>query len=196
MKTPRLLSYFDAAALLTIVSGFMYFVGYMYHAAYYRYFGVDLAFFPRSGADYIVTAWEYAFWFIFAVLTLAFLRTAFADAVPPHWVAKVKSSLPGFFPALFGLVVFLVMMTAAARMEQRGLRDAKATADQKKVVRISTTSNLELPKELYLLSYSQGKYLLYYFPSPYARPNVIMVNDANVSKIEFPRLAPSDSPKS
>jgi hypothetical protein len=192
MKNPRLFSYFDAAALLTIVAAYMYFVGYVYHVAYYRYFGVDLAFFPRAGADYIMTAWEYAFWSIFSVFVLSFLWGALSEPLPPDRVAKIKASMPRFIRALVAIVVLVIMLFAAAAMDKRGTRDAKAEADKKNVVRIFTTTNIDLPKEVYLLSYSQGKYLLYYFPTPYVRPNVIVVNDSSVAKIEFPRVTATE----
>jgi hypothetical protein len=175
----------DAAALISLTVGIMYFLGYLYYSSYYSYFGVDLSLFPRASADYIITAWDSLFWVIFVLLLVILFRDFFAYVLPSGWIARLSASMPSFLPS-FGLFCsVLIFILAAERMQKRGILDAKTTANEKRQIRIETINNLKLPEEIYLLSYSQGKYLLYYFPSPYAPLSTIIVNDSSVTKIEF-----------
>lgn len=170
--------------MLSLATAYMYFHGYLYYAGFYGYFGVDPALFQRTTADYLVQAWDYPFMAATALLAVGSFIALFRDVGHTDWLVKLRAALPKVVWYMIGLVILVVLVGRLARAGHAGRVDAAATvASKSSPVRVESTA-LHLPSELYLASYSQGKYLLYHFPGGQTFSTIIL-DDDDISRLDY-----------
>jgi hypothetical protein len=188
-KANRLLSYIDAATLLALTTAVLYFWGYAYISAYFAALRLPSGLLTLPFGTYVIAGWNYGWVIIFFVAFLLFLRALFSDPmrwlwnkIAPEHRRTISAYRPGFAIGA-ALVVFLYVGNSA---RQDGTRAAASAFARRKRVEFVTAEGITLPKPLYLLGYTGGKYVVYHQPDEKAEPRVYLLGEGEVRRPSFP----------
>jgi hypothetical protein len=193
MKFASVLSYIDAAALMLIITVVLYFLGFVYYYSFFATYGVDINFFTLPFEAYILVNWWHDLMAV-GVIVIAYFIYGLMDLGEGKMLSKyagVRKWLTNNALGIMLMTIFTGVLILAIVIDRNATGDALSRAGNRKKIEFTLKTPSALPAQLYFLTYSSGKYIVYADVPAEAgkspKGQVYVINDEDVSMITFPR---------